>query len=126
VCENNASLLKEAWETLDNAKHELMDGEVKTALKDAVRAAREALTSLLNTKPTHELSETPLTTLYDAVRALSGGNEAWESLILRCVKLLDEAGTKELVTPEDVEDFIACAEEVINWVEAFSQRLNHS
>lgn len=118
----DAASLKGAWEALDNAKHRLMGGDVDAALREAVRAAREALASLSSTKHTpQESGNAPLTTLYDAVRAFSEGSSAWESLITRCVELLDEVRVRKPSTPEGVEDAIACAEEVINWAESLSR-----
>jgi len=117
--EADAASLREAWEALDNAKHRLMDGEVEAALEEAVRAAREALVVLLGAGSVRGLRDASLMSLYEMVGTVSGEDEAWGSLILRCVKLLDEARAWGSVAPEDVEDVIACAEEVVNWVDAF-------
>jgi len=126
MSETSTSPLKEAWEILDNAKHSLMDGDVKVALREAVKAAREALVALLGAGSARGLRDASLMSLYEKVGVVDGEDEAWVSLVRRCVKLLDEARAWESVALEDVEDVIACADEVVNWVETFSQRLNCS
>lgn len=124
MSKTNTSPLKEAWEILDNAKHSLMDGDVRVALREAVKAAREALVALLGAGSARGLHDASLMSLYERVGVVDGEDEAWGSLVRRCIKLLDEAGAWKSVALEDVEDIIACADEVINWAGATLQHLH--
>ncbi len=120
--------LKEAEEALDRAKHTLMEGDKAGALREAIRAARKALAAVAPTTLPHTPKDLPLTELYRLVSDSLGGvwvDEAWRRILDMCVKLLDKAEAGGLKAPNEiseVEDVIACAEEILNWVEAFTPR----
>ncbi len=120
--------LEEAEETLDRAKHTLMEGDEAGAFREAIKAARKALVVLASITSPHVSKGSSLAELYGLVSDSLGrlwGNEAWRRIIDTCVKLLDKAEASGFRAPNEVsevEDVIACAEEILNWVEALTRR----
>ena len=120
--------LKEAEETLDRAKHTLMEGEEAGALREAIKAARKALVVLASITSSRVPKGSSLAELYGLVSDSLGrlwGNEVWRRIIDTCVKLLDKTEASGFRAPNEVsevEDVIACAEEILNWVEALTRR----
>ena len=118
----NVASIKEVWEVLDGAKHRFMEGDLEGATKEAVRAARGALSLLVGAKPALR-GDVSLTALYRAVGGCGGEDDGWGFLVLRCVELLEGVEVRgSAVAGCGVEDVLACAEEVVNWVEALLAR----
>ncbi len=119
--------LEEAEETLDRAKHTLMEGDEAGALREAIRAARKALAAVASITSPHVPEGSSLAELYRVASNSLGrvwGNEAWRQILNTCVKLLDKAEADGPKAPNEisgVEDVIACAEEILNWVEALTR-----
>ncbi len=120
--------LKEAEETLDKAKHTLMEGDEAGALREAIRAARKALAAVAPTTLPHTPKDLSLAELYRLVSDSLGEvwvDEAWRQILNKCVELLDKAEAGGLKAPNEiseVEDVIACAEEILNWAELLIRR----
>jgi hypothetical protein len=92
---------------LDEAKHSLMEGNVRNALELAFRAYEGGVDILNSIKED---------------QALKQAEDGWDAIIKRCSTVMSRVSESSSPSENDVEDLVACAEETIALAETIHRR----